>query len=114
MGNSVWLKKWLTSAYTSLYASYWKIDCLEDSLDGVLDVLPTSAHDLTSNRGWVNAGIDHTLPPGLAVHRGRCGWIEMGRTVYPQARRLRMAADCDDSHGRLSRKNSKKYFLSKG
>ena len=86
---------------------------LEDCSDAVLNVLPTSAHDLTSNRGWVNFCIDHATT-GLAVHSGRRGWIEMGQTVYPRARRPRMAADCDDSNGRLSRKNSKKYILSKG
>ena len=80
----------------------------------MLNVFATAAHDPTSNRGWVNVGIDNALAPGLAAHSGSRGWTEIGQTVYPQARRRRMAADGDGSLGRVSRKNSKKYFLSKG
>ena len=55
-------------------------------------------YDLTTNTGWVNVGIDHDTAE-FAVESIRRWWHEMGKAVYPNARRLLITADCGGSNG---------------
>ena len=61
-------------------------------------VAPYGVYDLTTNTGWVNVGIDHDTVE-FAVESIRRWWHEMGKAVYPNARRLLMTADCGGSNG---------------
>jgi hypothetical protein len=61
-------------------------------------VNPYGVYDLTSNQGWVSVGIDHDTAE-FAVQSIRRWWQEMGRPLYPKARRLFITADCGGSNG---------------
>jgi len=61
-------------------------------------VAPYGVYDLTTNTGWVNVGIDHDIAE-FAVESIRRWWHEMGKAVYPHARRLLITADCGGSNG---------------
>jgi hypothetical protein len=60
--------------------------------------VPYGVYDLAANAGWVNLGIDHDTA-AFAVHGIRRWWQEIGRTRYPQARRLLITADGGGSNG---------------
>ena len=61
-------------------------------------VVPYGVDDLTANQGWVSVGIDHDTAE-FAVESIRRWWLEMGRPLYPGARRLLITADCGGSNG---------------
>ncbi|MGC9156282.1 MAG: ISAzo13 family transposase [Ferrimicrobium sp.] len=70
-----------------------------DFIDPLLGkVAPYGVYDLTTNTGWVNVGIDHDTAE-FAVESIRRWWHEMGKEVYPNARRLLITADCGGSNG---------------
>ncbi len=65
-----------------------------DFIDPLLGkVAPYGVYDLTTNTGWVNVSIDHDTAE-FAVESIRRWWHEMGKAVYPNARRLLITADC--------------------
>ena len=65
-------------------------------------VAPYGVYDVTANEGWVSVGIDHDTA-AFAVESIRRWWSEMGRALYPKAKRLLITADCGGSNGyRLS------------
>ena len=70
-------------------------DFIDDKLG---KVCPYGVYDLTANEGWVSVGIDHDTAE-FAVHSIRHWWREMGRPLYPEARRLLITADCGGSNG---------------
>jgi hypothetical protein len=53
---------------------------------------PYGIYDLSANMGWVNIGIDHDTAQ-FAVESIRRWYLQMGRSVYPEARRLMITAD---------------------
>jgi hypothetical protein len=61
-------------------------------------VAPYGVYDLTANEGWVSVGIDHDTAE-FAVQSIRRWWLEMGRPLYPKAKRLLITADCGGSNG---------------
>jgi len=61
-------------------------------------VSPYGVYDITANEGWVSVGIDHDTAE-FAVHSIRRWWLEMGRPLYPNAKRLLITADCGGSNG---------------
>ena len=72
---------------------------VHDFLDPELGkVTPFGVYDVTANVGWVSVGIDHDTAE-FAVESIRRWWREMGKTAYPQARRLLVTADCGGSNG---------------
>lgn len=70
-------------------------DFIDDELG---KVSPYGVYDLTANEGWVSVGIDHDTAE-FAVQSIRRWWLEMGRPLYPKARRLLITADCGGSNG---------------
>jgi hypothetical protein len=60
--------------------------------------IPEGVYDMTRNEGWVSVGIDHDTAEfaGATIHRW---WREMGRHVYPHARRLLITVDAGGSNG---------------
>jgi hypothetical protein len=61
-------------------------------------VAPYGVYDVTANVGWVSVGIDHDTAE-FAVQSIRRWWMEMGRPMYKQAKRLLITADCGGSNG---------------
>jgi hypothetical protein len=61
-------------------------------------VTPYGVYDLAANKGWVSVGIDHDTAE-FAVESVRRWWREMGRAVYPNARKLLVTADGGGSNG---------------
>lgn len=59
---------------------------------------PYGVYDLTQNVGWVNLGIDHDTA-AFAVESIRRWWYSMGKSMYPDATRLLITADCGGSNG---------------
>jgi transposase len=51
-------------------------------------VAPYGVYDISANQGWVSVGITHDTAE-FAVETIRRWWREMGRPLYPTARRLR-------------------------
>ena len=70
-------------------------DFIDDELG---KVAPYGVYDVTANLGWVSVGIDHDTAE-FAVHSIRHWWLEMGRPMYGQAKRLLITADCGGSNG---------------
>jgi Rhodopirellula transposase DDE domain len=70
-------------------------DFIDDELG---KVAPYGVYDLTANVGWVSVGIDHDTAQ-FAVQSIRHWWLEMGRPMYGQAKRLLITADCGGSNG---------------
>ena len=70
-------------------------DFIDDELG---KVSPYGVYDLTANEGWVSVGIDHDTAE-FAVQSIRRWWLEMGRALYPKAKRLLITADCGGSNG---------------
>ena len=72
---------------------------MHDFIDDELGkVAPYGVYDLTANAGWVSVGIDHDTAE-FAVESIRRWWREMGRPIYPQAKRLLITADGGGSNG---------------
>jgi hypothetical protein len=70
-----------------------------DFIDPTLGkVAPYGVYDLAANQGWVSVGITHDTAE-FAVETIRRWWREMGRPLYPHARRLLITADCGGSNG---------------
>ena len=67
-------------------------------IKGLGRATPYGVYDLTHNAGWVNVGIDHETA-AFAVESIRRWWNEVGRTQYPQAKRLLISADGGGSNG---------------
>ena len=61
-------------------------------------IAPYGVYDVTANEGWVRVGINHDTAE-FAVQTIRRWWLEMGRPLYPRARRLLITADCGGSNG---------------
>ena len=61
-------------------------------------VNPYGVYDVTANEGWVSVGIDHDTAE-FAVQSIRRWWLEMGKPLYPKAKRLLITADCGGSNG---------------
>jgi hypothetical protein len=61
-------------------------------------VAPEGVYEVGAHPGGVSVGIDHD-PADFAVESIRRGGREMGRPLYPQARRWRITADGGGSHG---------------
>ena len=59
---------------------------------------PYGVYDLAANQGWVSVGIHHDTAE-FAVESIRRWWKKMGRSIYPQATRLMITADCGGSNG---------------
>src|SRR5713226_1541860 len=67
-------------------------------IKGLGRATPYGVYDLGRNAGWVNVGIDHETA-AFAVESIRRWWNEVGRTQYPQAKRLLISADGGGSNG---------------
>jgi Rhodopirellula transposase DDE domain len=65
-------------------------------------VIPEGVYDLTHNEGWVSVGIDHDTAD-FAAESIRRWWQEMGRPLYPRAKKLLLTADAGGSNGYRSR-----------
>jgi transposase len=61
-------------------------------------VTPYGVYDLQHNVGWVSVGIDHDTAE-FAVETLRRWWEEMGKPLYPKAKRLLITADGGGSNG---------------
>ena len=61
-------------------------------------VAPYGVYDVWRNEGRVSVGIDHDTAE-FAVQSIRRWWYSMGQSVYPQARRILITADCGGSNG---------------
>ena len=64
--------------------------------------IPYGVYDLTANAGWVSVGIDHDTA-AFAVETLRRWWRQMGRPLYPDARRLLVTADGGGSNSSRNR-----------
>jgi hypothetical protein len=62
------------------------------------ELLTMRVYDLGRNAGWVNVGIDHNTA-AFAVESIRRWWNELGRSEYPEAKRLLISADGGGSNG---------------
>ena len=60
--------------------------------------VPYGVYDLAANAGWISVGINHDTA-AFAVQTIRAWWHEVGRTRYPDARRLVITADGGGSNG---------------
>jgi transposase len=60
--------------------------------------IPYGVYDITTNKSWVNVGIDHDTSE-FAVESIRRWWREMGRPLYPDAKELLITADGGGSNG---------------
>ena len=63
--------------------------------------IPYGVYDIFTNKGWVSVGIDHNTAE-FAVATIRRWWKEMGRPVYPKAKRLLITADGGGSNASRS------------
>ena len=61
-------------------------------------VAPYGIYDIAANAGWVSIGIDHDTA-AFAVESIRRWWFELGKSRYPDAKRLLITADCGGSNG---------------
>lgn len=60
-------------------------------------VIPYGVYDITENQGWVTVGIDHDTAQ-FAVASIRQWWYHMGQSLYPDADKLMITADCGGSN----------------
>jgi transposase len=61
---------------------------------------PYGVYDLAQNTGWVSVGVDHDTA-SFAVETIRRWWHAMGKEIYPQAKRLPIAAGGGGDGSRL-------------
>ena len=59
---------------------------------------PYGIHDQGRNEGWVSVGVTHDTAE-FAVASIRNWWTRMGKSVYPEARKLLITADAGGSNG---------------
>jgi len=59
---------------------------------------PYGVYDITYNNGWVNVGISHDTAE-FAVNSIRRWWYGIGQSLYPDARKIYITADCGGSNG---------------
>ena len=64
--------------------------------------IPYGVYDVGANAGWVSVGIDHDTAT-FAVETLRRWWRQMGRPLYPDARRLLITADGGGSNSSRNR-----------
>ncbi len=64
--------------------------------------IPYGIYDQTTDTGWVSVGVDHDTAQ-FAVETLRRWWRNMGRRIYPRAKRLWITADGGGSNGRRCR-----------
>jgi hypothetical protein len=60
-------------------------------------VIPYGVYDITENQGWVTVGIDHDTAQ-FAVASIRQWWYRMGQSLYLDANKLMITADCGGSN----------------
>jgi Rhodopirellula transposase DDE domain len=65
---------------------------------GVPKAIPYGVYDIGADSGFVSVGVDHDTAP-FAVNALRTWWQRVGRTRYPNARRLMLTADGGGSNG---------------
>ena len=65
---------------------------------GVPKAIPYGVYDIGADAGFVSVGVDHDTAP-FAVNALRTWWQWVGRTRYPNARRLMLTADGGGSNG---------------
>ena len=70
--------------------------------DSLGKAVPYGIYDLAADTGWVNVGTDHDTA-AFAVESIRRWWNAVGRSDYPQARRLLITADAGGSNGYRTR-----------
>jgi len=61
-------------------------------------VSPYGIYDIGKNMGWVNVGVDHDTAQ-FAVQSIRSWWYSMGKSYYPDAKKLLITADGGGSNG---------------
>lgn len=59
---------------------------------------PYGIYDILKNSGWVNVGIDNDTAQ-FAVESIRRWWYSMGKSIYPNASKILITADCGGSNG---------------
>jgi transposase len=64
--------------------------------------IPYGVYDLHANVGWVSVGVDHDTP-AFAVATIRAWWLQMGVTMYPQAKEVLITADSGGSNSARAR-----------
>jgi hypothetical protein len=64
--------------------------------------IPYGVYDITHNKGWVSVGIDHDTAE-FAVETIKKWWRQMGVQIYPNAKKLLIAADGGGSNSSRSR-----------
>ena len=70
--------------------------------DAVGKAIPYGVYDMAHNEAWVNVGRDHDTP-AFAVASIRRWWSTMGKSRYPDAKKLYITADAGGSNGYRSR-----------
>jgi hypothetical protein len=63
---------------------------------------PYGVYDVAANEAWVSVGTDHDTA-AFAVESIRRWWTTMGASLYPDATRLLVTADCGGSNGYRTR-----------
>ena len=61
-------------------------------------VAPYGVYDIVQNKGWVNVGISSDTAE-FAVESIRTWWQEMGKPIYPTAKKIMITADGGGSNG---------------
>ncbi|MBL7058632.1 ISAzo13 family transposase, partial [Patescibacteria group bacterium] len=61
-------------------------------------VAPYGIYDIVQNKGWVNVGISSDTVE-FAVESIRTWWQEMGKPIYPTAKKIMITADGGGSNG---------------
>jgi len=64
--------------------------------------IPYGVYDLIQNKGWVSVGVDHDTAE-FAVETIKKWWTKMGKSFYPDAKRLLITADGGGSNSSRSR-----------
>lgn len=64
--------------------------------------IPYGVYDLVANTGWVNVGVDHETA-AFAVNTLRSWWNSVGKSTYPDAKRLLITADSGGANGNRRR-----------
>ena len=59
---------------------------------------PYGVYDIAANQGWVNVGVDGDTA-AFAVESIRRWWFRLGKSRYPEAKRLHITADSGGSNG---------------
>lgn len=76
---------------------------IHDFLDSELGkAIPYGVYDIRKNTGWVSVGVNHDTAE-FAVQTIYRWWMDMGRKVYPYAKKLLITADGGGSNGNRNR-----------